>query len=278
MRPRSLWLRASLGRCAGLATVLVSYTAESGAGGTGSRGIGLLSAAHPLGPFDEMPTPGLGVYGTCQSDDSQLVVGRPAAGEQLPKHVDVFHRMRHNGVNGSVHCGLEALNCTAGDCVFHRSSPDGGISWDDGVTARHAAPAAPGGWVSGVWPLQELFDMKWDEERLVRVNDNWSSNVPCHGKCLLVYLSDRASSGNEWWPADPPTLQGSVFARGGGAPADLAPDLLTPQFAFIPDATGRVAHMSVARFTSRSEPGGGMPPSGRTGAFTHFVYPITRFG
>lgn len=271
----------------GVATVLVSYTAESGSGGTGTRGIGLLSGTHPLGPFDQLPPPGLGLFGTCQSDDSQLVVDAAGA-PGLPTRVDVFHRMRRNGVNGSARCGLDELNCTVGDCVHRRSSLDGGVTWDGGVTVRHAAAAAPGGWARGVWPLQELFDAKWTGDRtgdrtedrtgdrLVRVNDNWSAQTPCAGKCLLVYLSDRSSRGRSWWPASPPTLQGSVF--GSGAPPDLAPDLLTPQFAFIPDAAGRVAHMSVARFTNRSEPGGGVPPAGKRGAFTHFVYPVTRFG
>jgi len=251
----------------GAAAVLVSYTAESQDGGKGTRGIGLLNSTHPLGPFDEMPAPALGLYGDCHSDDSQLLASADG--------VDLFHRLRRNGANGSASCGLEALNCSAGDCIYHRRSQDGGETWEDGHTARHAAPA---GWVSGVWPLQELWDVKRAADgRLVRVNDNWSSGpTPCAGKCLLVYLSNASSGFNEWLPAAPPTLQGSLLAPGSGAPSDLAPDAMTPQVAFLPDASGAITHASVARFTASSSPGGGCPPTGRP--FTHFVYRVTRFG
>jgi len=252
--------------------VLISYTAESEAGGKGGRGIGLLSASHPLGPFQEMPSPALGLYGTCQSDDSQLLVRETAS-----SRVDLFHRLRRNGVNGSTGCGIDHLDCSVGDCVVHRVSTDGGISWGAAQTARHWTP---GGWVRGVWPLQELLDLKQVGNRLVRINDNWSAQTPCAGRCLLVYLSSAsASGGNEWWPAEPQTLQGSLLAPHSGAPDDLAPDAITPQLAFIPSgATGAIAHVSLARFTNRSVPGGGMPPEGKPKPFTHYVYQVTWFG
>ena len=44
---------AAVVRRGSAATVLVSYTAESQPAGHGTRGIGLLSATNPLGPFEE---------------------------------------------------------------------------------------------------------------------------------------------------------------------------------------------------------------------------------
>lgn len=118
-------------------TVLLSYAAESETGGSGTRWIALARAQHPLGPFEKQDML-LADYGQCHSDDSQLVV-RPGDPEGT---VSVYHRLRHDhnpdiGVCGAH--GLEALNCTVGNCIRHRISYDTGITWSEATTAVHAS-------------------------------------------------------------------------------------------------------------------------------------------
>ena len=131
----------------------------------------------------------------------------------------------------------------------------------------------------------ELYDAKWVHNRLVIAMDH--SAPPCppgtgtpnppngtkNSSCLPVFLSQ---DGTHFWPAEPPTLAASLL--GADAPTDLAPDWGRPQLCWIPNATGEIATISLARFTNSSRPGGGAPPADKVPAYTHFVYRVLAFG